>query len=1073
MTTFGLKNVRTALVLSTACVAICASPAANAQDAAAQSQEAAPAPAGEPIVVTGTRILRRDYAANSPIVTANEQLLQNSSTAAIETALNKLPAFTPVQTPALGGDIQATATSTPGAATISLRNLGTNRNLVLIDGRRATPANALGVVDINTIPAAAIERVEIITGGASATYGADAVGGVVNFILKKDFEGLQIDTRAGISQRGDAFEYNVSGLLGTNFADDKGNVTIGVGVNDRNSALQIDRPWFRKALQDPRFTGTEFFPDFSGFQPYGGVNPTQASYDALFGSGVVGAGSRLYFNTDGTAFTGFFQSPPGGAFRFNEDLTGLKWGKTADGALKQNFLGNLVVLPLKRYNVYASGNYKITDWVSAFARADFTRVRTTTVQQPSPSVNGWSAIVPAANPVPSELRGVLDSRVIPAGTNAARFQSFFVDTLHCDPGATPGAPGSGATCDWQLTYYLNQKNREARTDVTTYNIVAGLDGSVPGTDWTWEAYTSNGESQTDSLITGTASLERFRAVVSSPNWGAGFKAQGNPLFGGFGASSAACTSGFDPFNKGSVSQDCLEAVSADLKNRAIMKQAVWEFNAQGGLFELPAGQLRAAVGASHRTNKYEYLNDSLTTQGRSFLDQTIGIYPSGNSNGVIKVTEFYGELLIPVLHDLPLVDSLELNLGARTSDYNTTGNSFTWKAMANWRVADWLRLRGGFNKAVRAPNIAELYLAPQQNFTAAGGGDVCRLTNTLPYSANPATNANAANVRAVCEILMNRQIPTTSATFYSDPQFYAAQGPAFAFPTLVGNPNVQPEQAKTWTAGAVISSPFSTPLLSRLRLSVDYYNIRVDDAIGPQTLDTAQLQCFDSFYNPAISSDPAAAAASPFCQAIGRVAGDGALGNVQVTYLNSGRFRTQGVDFQLDWDFTVGPGRVSINSVVNYLISLKSSALPTAALVEYAGTLGPTGSNGIAENGLNPGAFRWKMLNTLGYSVGPATVSLQWQHLPAAKSIAYPFDNNTPFVGSPAYDLFNLSGSYKLAEAVTLRAGIDNLFDRAPPLVEYNPSATGLANSIGGNPINAYFFDLNGRRFYIGATVKF
>jgi outer membrane receptor protein involved in Fe transport len=561
--------------------------------------------------------------------------------------------------------------------------------------------------------------------------------------------------------------------------------------------------------------------------------------------------------------------------------------------------------------------------------------------------------------------------------------------------------------------------------------------------------------------------------VASPNWGAGFNAQGNPLFGGFGAAGASCTSGFDPFSKGSVSQDCLEAVSADLKNRAIMKQAVWEFNAQGGLFQLPAGQLRAAIGASHRTNNYEYLNDTLTTQGRSFLDQTIGIYPSGNSRGKIKVTEFYGELLIPILHNLPLIDSLEINLGARTSDYNTTGNSFTWKAMADWKVTDWLRFRGGFNKAVRAPNIAELYLAPQQNFTAAGGGDVCRLTNTLPYSANPATNPNAANVLAVCKILMDKQISTTSAIFYADPQFYAAQGPAFAFPTLVGNPNVRPEQAKTWTAGAVISSPFDSPLLSRLRLSIDYYNIRVDDAIGPQTLDTAQLQCFDAFYNPAIASDPATAAASPFCQAIGRVAGDGALGNVQVTYLNSGRFRTQGIDFQLDWDFPVGPGRVSINSVVNYLITLKSSGLPTAPLVEYAGTLGPTGSNGIAENGLNPGAFRWKMLNTFGYSIGPATVSLQWQHLPAAKSIAYPFAHNTPFVGSPAYDLFNLSASYRLAEAVTFRAGVDNLFDRAPPLVEYNASATGLANSIGGNPLNAYFFDLNGRRFYVGATLKF
>jgi len=1048
--------VRAALACSSALTILTFAPAAFAQDNGAQADAADQEQA---IVVTGSRIVRRDYEANSPIVTAGQELLQNSSTSAIETSLNKLPAFTPVQTPALGGDIQPTATSTPGAATVSLRNLGTNRNLVLVDGRRATPANALGVVDINTIPAAAIERVEIITGGASATYGADAVGGVVNFILKKNFEGLQFDGQIGVSQRGDGREYTLSGIMGTNFDDGRGNITIGFATNDRQSAKRIDRPWFRKTWKDPRFVGTEFFPDFSGFQPYGGINPSAASMSALFGTTVDGEGNtvpavrpgeRLYFNNDGTAFTGFFQSPAGGVSRFNEDLTGLKWKRQADGTLGQNFLDELVTLPLNRYNIYARGNYEINDWIGAFGQATFTRVQTTTVQQPSPSVNGWAAIVPASHPVPTELRDILNSRSLPAYTGtdaaaAAAYTGLYQNTLHCDPAAVAaaigGGVGSGATCDWQLTYYMNYANRQARTDVFTYNIVAGFEGKVPGTDWTWELYGSQGESETSALITGTASLERFRAVMSDPDhpWGAGFSAQGNPLFGGFGAASATCTSGFDPFNKAAaISQDCIDAVSADLKNRAVMQQTVFEANAQGGLFNLPAGQVRAAIGASHRQNRYEFLNDTLTSQGISFQDQTIGIYPSGSSQGLIRVDEFYGELLVPILADLPLVKRLELNIGARTSDYNTTGNSFTWKAMGDWEVTDWLRIRGGYNKAVRAPNVAELFLAPQQTFTAAGGGDVCRTNNTLAWSSNPATNPNAANVLAVCRILMNKEIGNTADIFYSNPQFFEAVGPAFAFPTLVGNPNVKPEKAKTWTLGAVINSPSSNEIFRRLRLSVDYYNIKVDDAIGPLTLDTAQRQCFDPVFNPAISNDPVAAAATPFCQAIGRVAGDGALGNVQVTYLNNGRFRTEGIDVQLDWAFPVGPGTFSLNSVFNYLISLKSAPLPASAgaagqLVEYAGTLGPAGSAAIAENGLNPGSFRWKMLNTFSYAIGPATVSLQWQHLPSAKSITYPSTPNTPFVGAPAYDLFNLSGSFAVTQDATVRWGVDNLFDKAPP----------------------------------------
>ncbi len=167
-------------------------------------------------MITGSHIQRRDYEANSPIVTVDDQFLKNSSTAAIETDLAKLPQFHTVQTPTMGGDIQPTPTNTPGAATISLRGLGANRNLVLLDGRRATPGNASQVVDISTIPSIAIDRVETITGGASATYGADAVGGVVNFIMKRRFQGLQLDAQAGQSSRNDGFEYQVGGIMGVN-----------------------------------------------------------------------------------------------------------------------------------------------------------------------------------------------------------------------------------------------------------------------------------------------------------------------------------------------------------------------------------------------------------------------------------------------------------------------------------------------------------------------------------------------------------------------------------------------------------------------------------------------------------------------------------------------------------------------------------------------------------------------------------------------------------------------------------------------------------------------------------------
>ncbi|MEJ1961722.1 MAG: TonB-dependent receptor [Gammaproteobacteria bacterium] len=1000
----------------------------------------------ETVVVTGTHIQRRDYEANSPIVTVDEDFLKNSSSAAIETDLAKLPQFHPVQTPTMGGDIQPTPTNTPGAATVSLRGLGANRNLVLLDGRRATPGNASQTVDINTIPSIAIQRVETITGGASATYGADAVGGVVNFIMKKNVRGLQLDAQVAETERGDGFEYQVGGIMGATLNDDKGNITFAFALNDRSSSDRVDRPWFTKAMKDPTIGGDEFFPDFSGYDSVGTNFPSQATINGIFNQaapGAVPAATRFYFNPDGTAMTGFFQSfAPAGAYRFEGDLTGTKWKKTTDGLLNQNFQDAYLVLPLTRRNFFTNADYQINDWLGVFAQGLFSKVEVRTIQQPSPSVNGWAALIPVdGRPIPGELSQILASRADPAA-------------------------------DWRLTYYLNYANRDLRADVLTYQLQVGLDGKIPGTDWTWEAYGSTGESETTALTTGVASLSRFRAVITAPNWGKGFDSlaagYSNPLFGGFGANFATCTSGIDPFNKSvPISQDCIDAISASLKTRANLKQEIWEANTQGKIFDLPGGELRGALGFTYRKSTYEFLNDTLTSQGVEFNDQAVGIYPSGDSAGELDVKEFYAELLVPLLQDLPFVKKLELELGARTSDYNVTGKSTTWKALTDWRATDWLRFRGGYNRAERSPNVGELYLAPSQTFQVGAAGDLCSTANPSPVSANPATNANAAQALALCRALMDKAAPGTANTFYSNPQFSQAVGPTFAFPSVRGNPTLTPETAKTWTIGTVINSPFEGNLTRNLRLSIDYYNIKVDDAIGPQSVDVAQRQCFDPAFNPTFAVN------SPYCAGINRVANDGALGNILLTYLNNGRFETSGVDTQIDWAFDLGPGRFSLNSVFSYLITLKSAELPVDPLLEYAGTLGPT------QNELNAGAFDWKMYNTFGYTLGKWSASLNWQHLPSIKSITYATNNATTFTGAPSYDLVGLNGSFAFMKDAVIRLGVDNLFDKAPPLTERNadpnlPPTLLVGGSFGGaSSTNPALYDFIGRRYYFTAQMKF
>jgi outer membrane receptor protein involved in Fe transport len=1012
----------------------------------------ATAPVAQEIVVTGSRIARRDYEANSPIVTANDSLLKQTSSSAIEESLNKLPQFTPTdKNPTQGGDIQPTATNTPGAATVSLRGIGSNRNLVLVDSRRATPSNASMAVDINSIPAAAIDHVEIISGGASATYGADAVGGVVNFILKKNFQGFDLDAQNSISQHGDGYEYTVSGLIGMNSPDGRGNITIGMSTNQRKASYERNRSWYTRLWSDPNVAGSQYFPPYGGvYLGFANLPTTTALNSNIKGATFTTspAGGTIYSDFSGNAFSGFDSYSTAGTSGFS-GADGYSFKNLANGQLGANNTNTYLEFPLKRYNMYMRANYEINDWLSVFAQGTFSQVHTKTVQEPGPLTSGWTVnIDPTINRsvIPSSILAILDSR------------------------PDPNAP-------FQLSGYLPFQ-RSSISDVTTYNMIAGLDGKIPGTDWTFELYGSHGSSDTNVLQTGFASLQRLEAIITQPNFGAGYTVtgnQGSPNYG-FGASTATCTSGLNFFNPSSISQDCLNAIKADIKTRSVMKQTVWEGDFQGSLFHLPAGDVKAAVGLSYRSNDYVFENDTLTTQGESFIEQAVGLYPSGNSSGRITAKELYGELLVPVLSDLPGIKKLELELGGRASKYNTTGTSLTYKAIANWEVTHWLRFRGGYNRAERAPNIAELYLAPQQTFAYAAGGDVCSINNSLKYSANPKANANYQKVIALCGALMER-----SGNANADSQYYGvdyrtlvaanssdvaglvttaqSSGGSYVFPTLQGNANLKPEKANTWTLGAVIQSPFDSGPFAKLRMSVDFYTIKVNDAIGAQSVDIVQRQCFDPAFNP--NYDPN----SPYCSGVARTQ-TGALGNVTQTYYNNGRFRTTGIDVQIDWNYEVGPGRVNFSNVFNYLISMKAAELSTDKMTEYAGTQGPT------VDGLDGYAYRWKMLTTLGYTYKGAYLGLQWRHLPSIKSSTAALVSTTSVEGvAESYNLFNLQGSYAVTKDIGIRYGIDNLFNKAPPITGVTTDAVLPALTGGGYDSNNY--DTFGRSFYFGVNFKF
>lgn len=1140
MRIFNINGTYKALLLAGCAGSIVVAAPAMAQDTPDQDAEVGadildqPAPAeAARIVVTGSRIQRRDFEANSPIVTVDEGLLEQSSTAALESNLNKLPQFSPAKTPTQGGDIQPTATNTPGAATLSLRGIGSNRNLVLLDGRRATPGNATGVVDISTIPSAAVERVEIISGGASATYGADAVAGVTNFILKKNFEGLELDGQFGITQEGDGFEYQLSGIMGTDFADGNGNVSLTMSMNTREANFRRDRDWFQDLWYDPSTgAGGAFFLQNPGIQ-FGGNAINRSVLDSIFSQAPVpvpNSNVTFFVNPNGTIFTGDNFPSRGGLYRFQDPNNG-NYKFTDAGTVNPVFTDALLVLPLTRYNGLARGNFEINDWIGVFGQALFSRVETRTQNEAGPLVGGWATDVPygtgvytggVLNQYSSNISSVLLNGVggyvdnTPGDlsdnpTNPA-FRAAYGGQFACANAALGGCSNTqvfGPSIPAELQALLNARTnpnapftirgllpepRATDTNVTTYNLLAGLEGSIPGTDWNWEAFVNHGESDTFANQTGIYSLSRVRTLLTAPGFGQGFRQQGNTGGGGFGASTGTCTTGLNPFGFwAGASEDCLEAARADLKNRSKVRQTIVEANVTGSLLELWAGDLQFALGASYRELDFEFLNDTLTTQGRSFQDQALGIYPSGNATGFYDVHEIYGELLIPIIEG-GFVDEFSIELGGRVSDYSTTGKSYTYKILGDLALTDWLRFRGGYNRAERAPNIGELFLAAQQSFGTNNRADLCSINNPYAISANPSTNPNYRQALAVCGILMEQSgDPTADTQYYGDDyrnliaaanatalqslvtQTQSNAGGGTAFPTLVGNPNLQPEKADTWTAGMVLQSPFNGGALSRLRLTVDYFNIKVNDAIGPQSVGIVLQQCFDPALNPLILTDPVAAANTQFCQFVPRNQ-VGTLGNVQVTYTNAGRFKVSGIDATLDWSIDVGPGTLNLNSLFNYQIDFKTTELPTNPLLDYAGTFGPN------ENGLGPGvggtsaaAFEYRLFTSLGYQIEGYSLGLQWQHLPATDDVTSVLLPNTTVKGAPSYNLFNLNGSAQLLEAVNIRFGVDNLFNKRPPRTGVNtanssPSTNGL---LPGGTYLDQFYDVIGRRFYLGANVRF
>lgn len=968
-----------------------ATASAYAQDAAPQDAPASSSTAAsgdEPgkgdIVVTGSRIARRDYTSESPIVTLGNEALATSGGTTLEQGLNNLPQVTTSASSA------ANFNSRAGQANVNLRGLGQQRTLVLVDGRRMQPSGSDGSVDLNLIPTALIDNIEVITGGASSTYGSDAVAGVVNLKLKKHFTGIELDATAGATFEGDGGNNSIGITAGTDFAEKRGNAWLSFNYADRSSVAFLDRSYLSGQVLSTNTPGGLITAVASNL-------PSQAAVSSVFSrygvGGTVSRSSTFSVNTDGSLYVGTgainYRGSTSSPYRI---YTNNVYTIAGDYFLAQ--------VPLTRYNTMGHIDFQVSDGLSLFVDGLYTHYTATTQGNPLVvgSVSSLALTVPVTNPfIPADLRTVLASR--------------------------PN-PGAGFLLA-QSVVSAGQRNEEDKYDV--YQITGGADGKI-GSDLTWNIYASYGKTVLNQYERNYLSSLAIQRLMNAPDGGA-----------------SICSGGYNFVNIAALSQSCLDYIKRDAHNRTELQQTVVEANLQGGLFNLPAGELKFALGADYRRNSYAFQPDNLIRTGE--LANYLPIFASSGSD---EVKEIYGELLVPVFRNAFFAKEFNLNLGYRHSDYRVSGGVDTYKADADWSVTKWLRFRGGYARAVRAPSVGELFTAVNNglfNLGAAGSlgsGDPCDVRGAYR------TGANAAAVRTLC---LTQGVPTNVIDTF---QNTVSRTPF----TTSGNLNLKPETADTFSVGAVFRSTATSPLFSRLTLSVDYYSIKLKDAIGVVTNTVATSECFDPTVNPGFSNT------TFYCTLITRDPNTGLITNIQNPQLNLGGYKTSGIDIAADWTIPLdeigigkGAGRINLSSVVSYLEKFDIQTLPGGATLDYAGTIGNQQIDffGTAKP-------RWKATSSVGWGAGGFQSTFRWRYI-GAMANARNVGTTGNLHGVPAVSYFDLDLSAKLTKSLDLRAGIVNLFNRKPPTL--NDSL------IGSYATDPYTYDLVGRRFYITARARF
>lgn len=943
---------------------------------------------GGEVVVTGSRISRRDFTSSSPIATVSSDYIAKSESPTLESSLNQLPQI------ASSASSSTNTQARGGQASLDLRGLGQQRTLVLIDGRRVQPSASDGSVDLNTIPSSLVGNVEIITGGASAIYGSDAVTGVVNLKLRKDVSGVELSAKTGVTERGDGFTADLNLLAGGKFADNRGSAFLSLSYSNRETAPFTNRDYLRGQVLTASNPRTLLNVAATNLPSQAAVNSIFAGYG--YAAGTVSRSLQLSFNRDGTLY-----SPTNLVnYRDPADPATVNYNGAQYYAVSETYVAQT---PLKRFNIFGRVNYALGDSIKFYLEGFYTNYNVTTggAYANAGSTSSSVAItIPVTNPfIPADLRTYLLSRPNPtAPLTATRFTT-------------------------------EAGERQERNDYDVFQVTSGLSGRFAGSDIDWSIVGSYGKTRQLQTENGYPSILAINQLLAAPDGGA-----------------SLCAGGYNIFGLQPVSAACAAFISRTEVNVTRLSQTNVEANLTGTLFALPAGPLKFAAGADYRQNDYSFQPDSQITTG-----QIANFLPIFASSGTTKATEGYAELLIPVIKNGPLIKEFNLDASYRYSHYNTVGGISTYKIDADWLVIDGIRFRGGYSRATRAPSAGELFAATsfgQASIGAPGvlgSGDPCDVRGA--YRA--VGSSSAAQVRALC---LAQGVPTALIDTFQN------TNPRTPFQSG-GNTALRPETADTYSAGVVLTPRFSSPLFRHLNLSVDYYHIKISNAIGQISSTVALSQCFSPVANPSLANS------TSYCQLIQRSSGDGQLALILNPQFNLANYTTSGIDAQLDWRInfrdlgSASSGYFAVNSVVSYLDTFKIQNFAGAPTLDYAGTIGNTQIDLFAD--AHP---RWKATSTATLGLGPVSTGLRWRYIGKMANAANVGTNGTaPDVSAVSY--FDLNVTFDIARRFQLGLGAINLFDRKPPVVN--------TSIVGNLATDLYTYDLLGRRFYASVKVKF